>query len=123
MIPDWLRVQRGNAPLVVTFPHTGTAIPEAVEAALVSPWLARKDADWWIDVLYAFASDLGATVIATGISRTVIDVNRDPSGTSLYPGARDYRAVSYHHVRRRPIVSPRHRARRVGGRSADSDLV
>src|SRR3712207_3192394 len=29
---------------------------------------------------------LGATVIRTTISRTVIDVNRDPSGVSLYPG-------------------------------------
>jgi N-formylglutamate deformylase len=36
--------------------------------------------------LYAFADDLGATVVRTGVSRTVIDVNRDPSGVSLYPG-------------------------------------
>ncbi|TIR97410.1 MAG: N-formylglutamate deformylase, partial [Mesorhizobium sp.] len=36
--------------------------------------------------LYDFANDLGATVVHTAISRTVIDVNRDPSGVSLYPG-------------------------------------
>src|SRR5262249_15832908 len=29
---------------------------------------------------------LGASVIRTAISRTVIDCNRDPSGASLYPG-------------------------------------
>src|SRR6059058_3150716 len=29
---------------------------------------------------------MGGTVIRTTISRTVIDVNRDPSGRSLYPG-------------------------------------
>ena len=29
---------------------------------------------------------LGATTIRTALSRTVIDVNRDPSGASLYPG-------------------------------------
>jgi N-formylglutamate deformylase len=29
---------------------------------------------------------LGATMMHTTISRTVIDVNRDPSGASLYPG-------------------------------------
>jgi formiminoglutamase len=52
----------------------------------VSPWRARKDADWWIDRLYGFARDLGATVVHTAVSRTVIDVNRDPSGASLYPG-------------------------------------
>src|SRR5438309_2279120 len=85
-LPDWLCVQRGDAPLIVSFPHTGAAIPPEVEAELVSPWRARKDADWWIDKLYGFAADLGATTIRTAISRTVIDVNRDPSGASLYPG-------------------------------------
>jgi len=84
--PDWLTVVRGEAPLVVSLPHTGTAIPAAYERGLVSPWLARKDADWWIERLYDFAADLDATVIRTTISRTVIDVNRDPSGVSLYPG-------------------------------------
>jgi formiminoglutamase len=36
--------------------------------------------------LYAFATDLGASIVRTTLSRTVIDVNRDPSGASLYPG-------------------------------------
>jgi formiminoglutamase len=84
--PDWLSVTRGNAPLIVSLPHTGTEIPAEYERGLVSPWLARKDADWWIEQLYDFSADLGATVVRTSISRTVIDVNRDPSGTSLYPG-------------------------------------
>ncbi len=84
--PDWLTVIRNDAPLVVSLPHTGTDIPAGYERGLVSPWLARKDADWWIERLYDFASSLRATVIRTTISRTVIDVNRDPSGVSLYPG-------------------------------------
>jgi N-formylglutamate deformylase len=71
---------------VVTLPHTGTELVGGIEAGLESSWLARKDADWWIHRLYDFAGDLGATVIRTAISRTVIDVNRDPSGASLYPG-------------------------------------
>ena len=83
---DWLDIHRGEAPLVVSFPHTGTELPSAVAARMISPWLARKDADWWVDRLYDFAPALGATTIRTRISRTVIDVNRDPSGTSLYPG-------------------------------------
>ena len=83
---DWLEIHRGDAPLVVSFPHTGTELPTFVAARLISPWLARKDADWWIDRLYDFAPSLGATTIRTAISRTVIDVNRDPSGASLYPG-------------------------------------
>lgn len=83
---DWLEVHRGDAPLVVSFPHTGTEIPADVEAQLVSPWLARKDTDWWVHRLYGFALELGATTVRTSISRSVIDVNRDPSGASLYPG-------------------------------------
>ena len=83
---DFLEIARGPAPLLVSVPHTGTEIPPEIEADLVSPWLARKDTDWWIDKLYGFAGGLGATTIRTPISRTVIDVNRDPSGASLYPG-------------------------------------
>lgn len=79
-------MRQGEAPLVVSFPHTGIDIPRDIQARLVSPWLARKDADWWIDRLYDFAADLGATTVRTATSRTVIDVNRDPSGATLYPG-------------------------------------
>lgn len=84
--PAWLAVARGDAPLVVSLPHAGTEIPAEYGRGLVSPWLARKDADWWLERLYDFAAGLGATVVRTAISRTVIDVNRDPSGVSLYPG-------------------------------------
>jgi N-formylglutamate deformylase len=83
---EWLAVHHGQAPLIVSFPHTGTEIPSAIEPRLSSLWLARKDADHWVDVLYDFAHSLGATTIRTSLSRTVVDVNRDPSGVSLYPG-------------------------------------
>ena len=85
-MPDWLEIDRGEAPLIVSFPHTGTDIPARIQAQLDSAWLGRKDADWWIHRLYDFARDLGATTVRTSISRTAIDVNRDPSGASLYPG-------------------------------------
>ena len=83
---DWLAVHHGDAPLIVSFPHTGTEIPADIESQLESGWLGRKDADYWVDVLYDFAHAAGATTIRTALSRTVIDVNRDPSGVSLYPG-------------------------------------
>ena len=82
---DWLTVQRGAAPLVVAFPHGGSDLA-GLEARFVSPWLAQRDADWHIAELYEFVRGLGATTVATRISRAVIDVNRDPSGASLYPG-------------------------------------
>lgn len=83
---SWLNIKYGDAPLLVSLPHTGVDLPPAFEGKFVSPWLARKDADWWIDRLYDFAAGLDATIVRTAISRSVIDVNRDPSGISLYPG-------------------------------------
>lgn len=85
MSTAWLTVRRGEAPLLVSLPHTGFDLA-GLESGFVSPWLARRDTDWWIDRLYGFAERLGATVVHTKVSRSVIDVNRDPSGASLYPG-------------------------------------
>ncbi len=82
----FLSLVQGSAPLLISLPHTGTEIPAELAGDFVSPWLARKDADWWIERLYDFAETLGASVLRTAISRSVIDVNRDPSGASLYPG-------------------------------------
>ena len=84
--PLWLEVRRGQAPLIVSIPHAGTEIPPHLEGRFASRWLATRDADWWVDRLYAFADRLDTTTIATRLSRSVIDVNRDPSGVSLYPG-------------------------------------
>ena len=86
MTEPWLTVRRGEAPLLVSFPHTGLELPSDCTAGLVSPGLARHDADWYVDRLHVFAHDFGATTVHTALSRTVIDVNRDPSGASLYPG-------------------------------------
>jgi N-formylglutamate deformylase len=83
--PDWLIVERRDAPLIVSTPHAGTELL-GFEPAFVSPWLARKDADWRLDALYDFVASLGATLVRTRLSRSIIDVNRDPSGASLYPG-------------------------------------
>ena len=81
----WLTVQRGDAPLLVSIPHTGIDLA-GLDDLFVSRWLARRDTDWWIEQLYDFAAGLGATVVRTTVSRSIIDVNRDPSGASLYPG-------------------------------------
>jgi N-formylglutamate deformylase len=83
--PAWLEVARGDAPLLVSIPHTGLDLGP-FEPQFVSTWLAGKDADWRIEQLYDFAVRLSATIIRTTISRSLIDVNRDPSGASLYPG-------------------------------------
>lgn len=86
MSPAWLEITEGQSPLLLSIPHSGTEFPQHLKPGLVSPFLATCDTDWWVERLYEFASNLGATVIRTTLSRTVIDVNRDPSGQSLYPG-------------------------------------
>jgi N-formylglutamate deformylase len=83
---DWLSISRGDAPLIISVPHAGTDIPGDILPALHNHELAISDADFFVDKLYQFATQHGVTIITTAISRTVIDVNRDPSGVSLYPG-------------------------------------
>lgn len=84
--PDWVEIRRGGAPVIVAMPHTGIEIPADLLGRYVSPWLARKDTDWWLEQLYDFTIGLDITLVRTRISRSVIDANRDPSGASLYPG-------------------------------------
>lgn len=82
-----VEVIRGEGPLVFSQPHLGTALPPEVTVALTDLGRSVPDTDWWIDALYApLAERFSATVVRQGWSRYVIDVNRDPSGASLYPG-------------------------------------
>lgn len=80
-----IEVTRGNSPLILGLPHTGTDIPADCLDALNETGRAMADTDWHIETLYAGLVD-GATSVRTPIHRYVIDVNRDPSGISLYPG-------------------------------------
>ena len=94
--PDWLTVTSGAAPLIVSLPHTGTVLPPDVASRVVSPWLARKDADWWIDRLYAFAADLDAngrpelyTTSVRGLERWTGDADGTMRADLLAPLVRD----------------------------------
>lgn len=81
---NWLHVSRSDSPLILAFPHGGTQIPAAIENDFVDHWRARRDADWHIAALYEGLAD--ATCIRTEMSRSVIDCNRPPDDSSLYPG-------------------------------------
>jgi formiminoglutamase len=105
--PDWLIVERRDAPLIVSIPHAGTDLL-TVGPAFVSPWLARKDADWRLDALYDFVASLGATLLRTRLSRSIIDVNRDPSGASLYPGQATTELVPTTTFDGEPLYRPGH---------------
>ena len=77
---------RGTGPLIVSFPHAGTEIPDEIAARMTPEALQRADVDWHLPQLYAFAAGLGATLIAARFARHVVDLNRPPEDTSLYPG-------------------------------------
>ena len=76
----------GNAPLLISIPHVGTTIPEDLRANYTDIALTVADTDWHLDRLYAFARDMGATIVSAKISRYVIDLNRPQNDESLYPG-------------------------------------
>jgi N-formylglutamate deformylase len=69
-------LHRGHTPLLVSLPHAGTHIPARLHAALVPRALATEDTDWFLDRLYAFVIDMGASLIVPTHSRYVVDLNR-----------------------------------------------
>lgn len=77
---------QGTAPLLVSMPHAGTYVPPAIAARLSDEARLVPDTDWHMDTLYAFARELGASILVATHSRYVIDLNRPPDGASLYPG-------------------------------------
>jgi formiminoglutamase len=80
-----VEVVRGSGPLILGLPHTGTEVPAAILARLNDTGRALADTDWHIHRLYDGLVP-GVTTVRTTVHRYVIDVNRDPSGLSLYPG-------------------------------------
>lgn len=78
--------RRGGSPLVVSMPHVGTFIPHSVGRGLTDCAARRPDTDWHLPRLYDFLVELDATVVKATYSRYVVDLNRPPDGSNLYPG-------------------------------------
>lgn len=74
------------SPLIISFPHVGTDIPDAIAARMTAEALRLDDTDFEQPALYDFGEALGATTITARWSRLVIDVNRPPDNRPLYPG-------------------------------------
>src|SRR5512141_2348351 len=77
----------GDTPLVIDVPHAGTHVPPEIAARLTPSARAVPDTDWHVEKLFAFARAAGATLVIATHSRYVVDLNRDPTGAVLYPGA------------------------------------
>ncbi len=79
-------LHEGTAPLLVSLPHAGTVIPDALQPRYVPRALALEDTDWHLAQLYEFVLDMGASLIVPHNSRYLIDLNRPPENTPMYPG-------------------------------------
>ena len=80
------RYRRGASPIIVSMPHVGTFVPRSVGRQLSDCAARRPDTDWHLPRLYDFLEEIGATVIQATHSRYVVDLNRPPDGSNLYPG-------------------------------------
>jgi N-formylglutamate deformylase len=76
----------GTLPLLVSMPHAGTDIPDDVAANLMPCAAARADTDWHLPELYGFLDEMGVSRLSARWSRYLIDLNRPPENTNLYPG-------------------------------------
>ncbi|HSC22197.1 MAG TPA: N-formylglutamate deformylase [Casimicrobiaceae bacterium] len=81
------RLECGDSPLIVSVPHAGRHVPDAIALRMTPEARALPDTDWHVDELYRFAPATGATLVVATHSRYVVDCNRDPSGAALYADA------------------------------------
>jgi len=83
---ETFQLHRGSAPLLVSLPHDGSEIPSDMAARMHARARIAPDTDWHVARLYAFARELGASILVPKYSRYVVDLNRPPDDVSLYPG-------------------------------------
>ena len=82
---EGVEIVRGDSPVVLGLPHTGTYVPTAIFDRLNETGKCLSDTDWHVHRLYSELVD-NVTSVRALFHRYVIDANRDPSGASLYPG-------------------------------------
>lgn len=80
-------LHQGSLPLLISLPHIGTEIPAELAPRYADRALLVEDTDWHLGDLYDFARGMGASMLKPRFSRYVIDLNRPPENTPMYPGA------------------------------------
>jgi N-formylglutamate deformylase len=86
-------LHRGHTPLLVSVPHAGHLIPHELQPHYVERALAAEDTDWFMDEVYGFVRELGASLLVPRYSRYVIDLNRPPENVPMYPGVNNTELV------------------------------
>lgn len=80
------KFQSCRLPLLVSVPHAGTALPDALDMQLSGAASTLPDTDWFVDRLVRWVPDIGAGLIVANYSRYVVDLNRPPDDAALYQG-------------------------------------
>ncbi|HEX6978403.1 MAG TPA: N-formylglutamate deformylase [Alphaproteobacteria bacterium] len=93
----------GRTPVLISVPHAGTYIPPEIADRMTPAARQLPDTDWHVERLYDFAASLGVGMIVATHSRYVVDLNRDPSGKPLYPGADNTELVPTTTFAREPV--------------------
>jgi N-formylglutamate deformylase len=96
----------GPLPLLVSMPHVGTHIPADLARRMTPAALTVADTDWHLPRLYDFLRAMGANLLIAAHSRYVIDLNRDPAGTVLYPGANNTELCPLTTFKYEPVYQP-----------------
>ena len=96
-------LHRGSAPLLLSLPHVGTRIPVDLQPLYTERALQVEDTDWFLDRLYAFAADFGASLIVPRLSRYVIDLNRPTDNRPMYAGRNNTELCPTRHFTGEPI--------------------
>jgi N-formylglutamate deformylase len=81
-----IEFESGTTPLVISLPHVGRELPAEIAARMTPVGRAVADTDWHVEQLYGFARGAGAAWLQPRLSRYVVDLNRPPTDTPLYPG-------------------------------------
>ena len=112
---ELFRFAPGRTPLLIDVPHAGTHLPDALASRLTPRARTLPDTDWHVGRLYDFAPTLGAGLFVATHSRYVVDLNRAPKNTALYPGADTTEVCPTTDFERHPLY--------VDGEAPDADAV
>jgi N-formylglutamate amidohydrolase len=85
--PALFAEHRGSLPILISFPHSGTYVPEEIRASFTGAAQALPDTDWFVPQLYhGVLERFDVSSLTASHSRYVVDLNRPPDGSPLYPG-------------------------------------
>jgi len=100
---DIYTLHPGQSPLLISLPHVGTCFPADQQHRYTARALAAEDTDWFLDRLYNFAADLGATLLVPRHSRYLIDLNRSSDNVPMYPGQNNTELCPTRHFTGEPL--------------------